>query len=329
VTSFNDAEETFSSDHEPSSLPPSDILSILILSGSDAGRYCRVPYEGGVIGRSADAAIHVPDPFVSRQHAVVERDANGAAFIRDVGSRFGVYIGGKRIERERLEDGQRIQLSNDTVLRVRFEDQEESRVLDQMERAATTDPLTGLSNRRYLFQRLDQEYAFSARHKTQLAIVMIDVDRFKEINDTYGHAAGDEAIRRIAELLQRLIRREDVLARYGGDEFLIISRGTTHEHVMQFGERIREGAESRLIDVGDQKVAVTLSIGLASYEPLVEPDLTMMELLVRADAALYRSKCDGRNRVSGWTASPMGPGARRSLVEGDTLRIQNPIIRRS
>lgn len=109
---------------------------------------------------------------------------------------------------------------------------------------------------------------------------------------------------------------------------MIISRGTPHDQVMQFAERVREGAASRPIEIGDQNVPVTVSIGLASYEPLAEPDLTMMELLVRADAALYRSKCDGRNRVSGWTASPMGPGARRTLVEGDTLRIQHPNIRR-
>jgi diguanylate cyclase (GGDEF)-like protein len=324
VPTFNDGEDTFSSDSPKTTLPARDILSLLVLGGPEAGRYVRVASEGGTIGRAAEAEIHVPDPYVSRNHAVIERDPTGRFAIRDLGSRFGVYVEGKRVDRALLADGQRIQLSNETVLRVRFEDQEETQLLDQMQRAAMTDPLTGLANRRYLFQRLDQEHAFSARHKTPLAILMLDVDHFKELNDAHGHAAGDKALQGLSEILQRVIRREDVIARYGGDEFIIISRGAAHEQVLQFAERIRHGASSRLINVGDTTVHLTLSIGFASYDPLAEPDVGMMELLVRADAALYRSKLDGRDRASGWTASPMAP-ARKSLLQGDTLRFDYPI----
>lgn len=159
--------------------------------------------------------------------------------------------------------------------------------------ASIRDELTGLHNRRYLMVRLNEEFERARRKGTALGLLMMDIDHFKIVNDTYGHPAGDEVLRSIAQTLASMLREYDVGGRYGGEEFAVVLAETTPEDMVRLAERIREKIE-QLDDHGKAiGIHVTISIGVAV---LNETDTTQT-LLQRADSALYRAKEEGRNRT--------------------------------
>ncbi len=319
---YLDDEDTFSSNDGPSALPERNVLSIMVLTGPDAGLYYRVPPSGGTVGRGEASHFRIRDPYMSRRHAVIERNPEGGYRIRDLDSGYGMYVEGQARQVSGLQDGQRIQLSGETVIRVRFEDVNETELIHQMRMAAMSDPLTELANRRYLMQRLDQEISFSRRHKTPLALMLIDVDGFKSINDTYGHPVGDEVLKSVARLLERAKRREDVVARYAGDEFVIICRGESIDLVLRFAQRIVESVRNHPITVNDRRHTLSFSIGVAELE-VDNPDAGPMELFVRADSALYHSKLAGRDRATAFQAGSSHAHPKRG-DELDTLRVSIP-----
>ena len=160
--------------------------------------------------------------------------------------------------------------------------------------AAAIDPLSGAFNRRYFHARLDEELQRSRRHQLSLTLLMIDIDDFKSINDSFGHLAGDTVIRDVAEILRRSVRIFDVCARFGGEEFAIIMPGSTTESAGKVAERIRERIEAyRAFDRTLDAMRVTASVGLAESSVA----MSGRELIGRADHALYRAKRDGKNRV--------------------------------
>lgn len=160
---------------------------------------------------------------------------------------------------------------------------------------AMRDPLTGLYNRRYLMDFFERELHRARRGGERLGVMMIDIDHFKRCNDTFGHAAGDAVLSAVAKYMLSLVRGEDMLCRYGGEEFVLVQAKASAEAVMQRAERFREGTRSLDIVHDGQGVGpVTLSIGIAMF-----PDhaATSEALLQVADVALYRAKGSGRNRV--------------------------------
>lgn len=173
---------------------------------------------------------------------------------------------------------------------------------DQLIELARIDELTSLWNRAYLDTRLTQEVALSRRSGRPLSVLMFDVDHFKRINDTHGHAAGDAVLRTIAVRVQSTLRSSDVACRYGGEEFSVILPGTEDTGAAILGERVRELIATGPMDVGTAALEVTVSVGYASSPDLVAPlELTPETMLKCADAALYRAKRTGRNRVCRWT----------------------------
>ncbi len=167
-------------------------------------------------------------------------------------------------------------------------------------RSGLSDYLTGWHSRRYLNARLREELARAARNGTTVACVMIDVDHFKSINDTYGHLAGDEALREVTGRIDMQIRASDTAARFGGDEFSLLLPDTSIAAAGQLAERIRQALEPPLDLGGGHLVKVTLSLGVAGASPARgDRDLKSQAeaLLSAADAALYRAKAAGRNRV--------------------------------
>jgi len=168
-------------------------------------------------------------------------------------------------------------------------------------RSGVTDFLTGWHNRRYFHNRLREELARSERTGKPLACLMIDVDHFKEINDRFGHLAGDEALKEVARRAEAEIRAGDTGARFGGDEFAILLAGAETSHALKLAERIHQGVGSAPVRVhGGAHVTVTLSIGLATARPQPrshEYKALAERLIAEADAALYRAKSAGRNRV--------------------------------
>ena len=166
-------------------------------------------------------------------------------------------------------------------------------LIDESQRLARTDPLTGLSNRRALLEALHVEIAHARRHDVPLSFALLDVDHFKSINDTYGHAAGDQVLAAIGALLRRELRIPDVPARWGGEEFVIVLKHTDGEEGILAAERIRKAVENLELRVSGKKISITVSIGISQF---VASD-SAETIVERADRAMYRAKMAGRNRV--------------------------------
>lgn len=168
----------------------------------------------------------------------------------------------------------------------------------QMEKMATTDGLTGLFNHRYFQERLSQELERAQRYKEKLSLLLVDIDHFKKINDTYGHPAGDKILKEVAKILASSIRAVDVAARYGGEEFAVILVNTDGRGALETAERIRRIVESNKFDISGAALKVTGSMGIAVFPDDTGLDEGAQRLLIsRADSALYLAKEEGRNRA--------------------------------
>lgn len=283
--------------------PPEDEdLGLLVLSGPARGRYYRVPRKGGEVGREAESALRFDDPGISRQHCRFFRNDRGYFEVEDLGSRFGTFVEGQRTERQVVLDGDRIQVSAETVCRVRYLDGREPESLERPRGERIRDPLTGLYNRRYLLDRLEQEYAFARRHHAPLSILMLDLDHFQRINAEHGRAAGDRVLRAFARILHGAVRTEDLLARIGGDELVVVTREADATMSQVFAERLRQLVRSRPFAVEDHTTQITASVGVTTYAK--GRAASMMELLVEADAALHEAKRHGRDRVELFAPAP-------------------------
>jgi diguanylate cyclase (GGDEF)-like protein len=275
-----------------------DRATLTVLSGLNAGQVFALDNLDHVIGRGTEADLWLEDPAISRNHTKVTRKPDGRFFLEDLGSTNGTFVGGRRVEgRVELQSGDRVQIGPSLILRFSFTDDAEEALQRRLYESSTRDALTRAFNRKYLNERLLAEIAHARRHKTQLALLMLDLDRFKSINDSHGHLAGDMVLRVVAAHLQRLIRLEDVLARYGGEEFVILIRSTALNDAGKLAERVRTTVERLQITVtSGALLAVTTSIGVVSLSEL-SPEAGATELIATADARLYRAKVDGRNRV--------------------------------
>jgi len=166
----------------------------------------------------------------------------------------------------------------------------------ELQLLASTDAQTGLLNRRAFYERLTTEFRRSLRYGRPLSLLMLDLDFFKRVNDTYGHGAGDFVLSEFADIVRSCIRETDVAARYGGEEFVVLLPEADEEAGLRVAERIRSRTRERLFAVGETTIRMTVSQGLAS---LPDDDLATEDLLINAaDAALYAAKRGGRDGVS-------------------------------
>lgn len=175
-----------------------------------------------------------------------------------------------------------------------------ARRLEQMEKLAITDGLTGLYNRRYFYELFEKEFERSKRFHQPLSVIMVDIDYFKKINDTYGHLAGDIVLENLAKRLTKHVRMIDTVARYGGEEFVILLPQSNSKDSLIVAERIREDVSATEVETEDGALKITVSLGISdtSKGDLAKPQ----DLFNRADEALYQAKRDGRNRTIVYTA---------------------------
>ncbi len=167
---------------------------------------------------------------------------------------------------------------------------------EQLQKLAALDPLTGILNRRFGMLRLREEYSRAVRKGSPLGVLMIDIDHFKQVNDTYGHVVGDRVLRSITALIRQGMREGDILMRYGGEEFLLILPGASREDVYMVAERVRYLARDHKTQYGENQIGVTISAG---GDSLPETSVANeQELISNADAALYGAKNAGRDRVT-------------------------------
>lgn len=181
---------------------------------------------------------------------------------------------------------------------------DQQRLLDRLRQLSIVDDLTGAYNVRYLWARLRYEFLRARRYQQPLACLMADLDRFKAVNDTYGHRTGDDVLRMVSQKLARAVRQVDIAARYGGEEFAVILPNTRLDGAMQCAEHIRVGIERASLMCGATPVKVTLSIGVAELNEGIADE---EEFLRRADEALLEAKRLGRNRVCASARAPAAP----------------------
>jgi two-component system cell cycle response regulator len=252
----------------------------------------RVPLADDVVlGRDPGCAVRLFADDVSRRHARISADPEGHLLV-DLDSTNGTWVNGGAVRVHRLRAGDRVRVGGFVARYVAAGDPE-GRQLADLALASRRDPLTGLPNRRAFEEELAREAARASRAGAPLAVVMLDVDRFKAVNDGHGHAAGDEVLRAVAARAAAAIRAGDLLARVGGEEFAILLPAADLPRAAEAAERIRATLAARRIEAGGTSLTVTASLGCAALAPGETPEA----LVARADARLYAAKEAGRNRV--------------------------------
>jgi diguanylate cyclase (GGDEF)-like protein len=267
---------------------------LIVLAGNRVGEMIKITKDMS-IGRSDAADFQVMDDGVSRTHILLSLRPDGTVVLRDAGSLNGTLVNNEKVGETVLEDGDKIRIGSTAILKFSYSDRLDEQFQKEMLRAAVQDPLTGLYNRRRLMEQLELEVRYSLRHGVALTAIMLDIDHFKRVNDTHGHAVGDAVLRRLGGVLQSITRAEDMAARYGGEEFLLVCRGLDSLVGAKVAERLRRYVEQAQLVPEHPDLRVTVSAGVAA---LPNPRVQSSEQLIAAvDQALYAAKQSGRNQV--------------------------------
>ncbi len=274
--------------------------SLVVLKGAEIGRDFRLRRMNTVLGRGLDADVRILDDLASREHVRIsvkwDRERRSATFhLTDLGSTNGTLVNNRRVESMELTEGDKIQIGG-TVLKLVLLDEIEARYHEEVRQRITYDQLTGLLTKESLYLALDLELKRCRKYGLPLAVLMMDLDHFKSVNDTHGHLMGSHVLSEVGRLIRESIRTEDVSARYGGEEFLAYLSERSADEALQAAERVRRTIEREPISLDGVTVGVTISIGVATFP---EHGRDIESLVGRADRELYRAKESGRNRVCG------------------------------
>jgi diguanylate cyclase (GGDEF)-like protein len=244
------------------------------------------------IGRGADNAIVLEGDSVSRRHCHFDR-RQGNWHIVDDGSTNGTFLNEEQVKgSSQLANGDRVKVGP-TILKYLSGLDAEAKYHEEIYRMTIVDGLTQIHNKRYLFEALEKELIRARRYDRQLSLLIFDIDYFKNINDQYGHLAGDHVLRELARIVQERIRRDEVFARYGGEEFVIVLPETPLAGGVALAENLRGRVETHPFAFQGERIPVTISVGCA----MMNEEKTAADLIQRADDKLYEAKRGGRNRV--------------------------------
>ncbi len=250
-------------------------------------------HELAVIGRADTCRIQLQDESVSREHASIEWTPAGHK-ITDLGSTNGVLVNDRQVESATLEAGDRIQLGQ-RIFRFLVDNDQESEYYETVYGMMTRDGLTGAFNKRYLLEYLEREVIRCRKYQRSLAVIMMDIDHFKSINDTYGHLTGDDVLRELSERIQGLTVDGAVFARFGGEEFAVVAVESDIEAAKVLAESCREIVQNTPFETSSGPLEITISVGVTSPNPTSLSDHE--SILEVADQRLYEAKRAGRNRV--------------------------------
>jgi diguanylate cyclase (GGDEF)-like protein len=283
-------------------LRDADVILIAHPEGRRLGTRFRLSPGGRMeVGRSETAEIPLPEvPSISRQHARLEYRGRRVT-LRDLGSTNGTYVNGELITTPAvLRSGDRFQVAG-VHFKFLHEQDPEHAYYETIYHLVTRDGLTDIFNKRKYEEEVEREFARARRHERPLTLVMFDLDDFKLINDSYGHLCGDFVLKRVVCLAKELLRPEQVFARVGGDEFVILAPETEISGGELLAAKIRDRVAALDYSYCDYSVRVTCSFGVAALaDDMASPD----DLYHAADQALMVSKRGGRNRVTVYGAEP-------------------------
>jgi diguanylate cyclase (GGDEF)-like protein len=273
--------------------PSSCDAALVVIYGEDLGRKFDLGEGETVVGRSSKADIQIDQESISRNHAKFVVASKSQVSVVDLGSTNGTYVNDDRTEGEfQLRNGDLVKIGR-TVFKFIAGGNLEAEYHNEIYRLTTVDGLTQISNRRFFEESIDREISRCRRYQRDLSLVLIDLDHFKSINDTYGHLAGDYVLKRFASTVRAKIRREDVFARYGGEEFALLLPEVDTVGATQMAEKVRRLAERELFEFEGQQIAITLSLGVATLQKGHDSEA----LIAAADEKLYAAKTSGRNRT--------------------------------
>lgn len=248
-----------------------------------------------VIGRGEDCEIRILDHSVSRRHARIDPSPIGVS-LTDLGSTNGTFVNDVMIRATApLHDGDYVRVGN-CIYRFLVGGNVEAEYHEEIYRLTIIDALTQSHNHRFMLEFLDRELVRSNRHGRPLALLIFDIDWFKNVNDQMGHLAGDFALRELAVRVKEIVRREDLFARYGGEEFALVLVETNREQALEVAERIRTTIEKQVFRFEESEFRITVSMGLCWTSG--DESLTTKEMIRRADEKLYEAKRAGRNRIA-------------------------------
>jgi two-component system, cell cycle response regulator len=271
-----------------------DEACLVVIYGQDLGKKYRFHQDAITIGRSSKSDIHIDEESVSRNHCRLKRIGK-AITIKDLGSTNGTYVNDKLSEEVILRDGDLIKVGR-TIFKFLSGGNIENAYHEEIYRLMTVDGLTQVFNKRYFLESLERELSRSRRYRRDLSLIMFDIDHFKQINDTFGHLAGDAVLKQLCQVVHGKIRREDLLCRYGGEEFVILLPEIDHFNTKLTAEKIRRLVERTTFSFEDTVIPVTISLGITT----IDTDSMDPEAFIKgADEQLYRAKNSGRNRVCG------------------------------
>jgi two-component system, cell cycle response regulator len=276
--------------------PHSDCLMVVYhRDHAQQGKRLALCNQRARIGRESDNDLIVLDEGVSRWHLRIE-PYRGGWLVIDVGSSNGTLLNGEPLRGvKRLKNGDLLQIGSAVIKYLSGQDVESS-MWEELFELAVTDSLTQLANRRRFDEELATETSRVRRHGRDLSLLMLDIDLFKNVNDSHGHQAGDAVLSHIAQVIRERVRNHDLVARVGGEELAILMPETGLEGARVLAEELRRAIERHVIEYAEQELHVTVSIGCAQLSP---EDSDQQAFVGRCDQQLYRAKAAGRNRVCG------------------------------
>jgi two-component system cell cycle response regulator len=248
---------------------------LVMIYGTGIGRKVDLdPYRmgGTIIGRDFEADIVADDESVSRRHCRLSH-VNEGWLIEDLKSTNGTWVAGQQIHRTLLVDGDLIKVGS-TIFKFLSNANVEAAYHEEIYRMAIFDGLTQIHNRRYFEEFTDREITRALRHGRPLSLLIFDVDFFKAINDGYGHLSGDHVLRTLATLTRARVRRDELFARYAGDEFVIVLPETPAERALEFAESLRSLVAATDFTFDSQRLPVTISLGVGTLSPGMESPKT-------------------------------------------------------
>jgi two-component system cell cycle response regulator len=246
-----------------------------------------------VLGRGSDCEIRINDHSVSRRHARIQPGADGYYAV-DLQSTNGTYVNDVPASMYKLKDGDYLRVGN-CIYRFLMGGNVETEYHEEIYRLTIIDALTDIHNKRYFLEFLDRELARSARYDRPLSLIMIDIDKFKALNEDLGHLGGDFTLRELAARIKGTIRKEELFARYGGEEFAFVLPETPRDGAVILADRLVRLVGQTPFQYEERSYTVTISAGVTTTTG--EKTITPSDLIRRADEKLYQAKHEGRNRV--------------------------------
>lgn len=268
---------------------------LIVIRGDFIGQVHELSDDVTTLGRSDEIDIVVSHPSISRRHALILKRTDGFQ-ITDLNSTNGTFVNKYRVEQPvKLTEGDKLTLG-EVTFKFSYQDEDDTKYHMMLRNMAVKDGLTRIYNKRYFDEALEKEYDYNKRNKSGLGIVFFDIDRFKEVNDNYGHPAGDLVLKSLAALVENEARGYDVFARYGGDEFVFLMRGASLDAAVVLAERVRKAVEVHRFEYDGEILSITISAGVSHWNG-DDSIASGTDLLKLVDVELYKAKGAGKNQT--------------------------------